>query len=466
MAALTTSLADYVSTTKFESLPPEVVEKCTFLLADTVAVALAGHKAPGVREVRAVALQEKGVSHAAIWGYGDWVPAREASLVNGTMAHALDFDANHDVVDYKACVATIPAAIATAQFMKNQGRTLSGRDFLTAVYTGIELGSRIAVGINPKPCHAFARTVGCFASTISAAKVLGLSPAKIGNALGIAFAETGLGGVTTESPALTKRLGAGIASRAGVWAAFLAEKGFTGQIEIFSGPNGFYQVYFKEEEDAELVVGELGKSFQTFSIAVKPYPCCRYTHSAIDCALTLKEKEGLPLQEIVKITAWVNERDFEIIGGGGIEEHIRILRNPRGVVDAQFSLPYTIALALVIGKPRIRDFKEEALRRPDVLDVANKVEVKLDPVYGKNLGEKRVKIEIETKQGTTLKAAVEAPRPADEEEFLVEKMHDCLIESGLFDDSQLDGLIDVWLHIDELTDVEEAFACLSMETAS
>ena len=462
MAALTASLADYAGNTRFESLPPEVVKKCAFLLADTVAVALAGHKASGVREVRDVALQEKGVGHAAIWGYGDWVPAKEAALVNGTMAHALDFDANHDGVDYKACIGPVPAALATAQFMKIQGRTISGRDLLTAVYTGIELGSRIAVGINPKPFHAFARTVGCFGGTISAAKVLGLSPAKIRNALGVAFAETGLGGVTTESPALTKRLGAGIVSRAGVWAALLAEKGFTGQTEVFSGPNGFYQVYFKEEEDAELVVGELGKSFQTFSVAVKPYPCCRYTHSAIDCALTLKEKEGVALDEVGKITAWVNERDLKEVGGGGNEERIRILRNPRGVVDAQFSLPYTVAVALVNGKPRIRDFKEDALRRPEVLHVANKVEVKLDPIYGKNLGEKRVTIEIETKQGTTLRAAIEAPRPGDEKEALIEKMRDCLTESGLFHGAQLGGIIDVWLHIDKLTDVEEAFTCLSM----
>lgn len=466
MKNLTRLIAEYVEATRYDDLPPEVVKACSFLLADTLSVGLAGYGAPGIPEIRAVTLAEKGVGQATVWGYGDLVPATQAALINGAMAHSWDFDANHDLIGYKACVTVVPAAVATAQLLNGQGVTVTGKNFLTAVHLGMEIGSRIGLGINPKPCHAVARAVGCFGSAVSASKLLGLSVDKIGHALGVAYAETGFGTKTIQAPALTKRLGAGIASRAGVWAALLADKGFTGPNEVFSGSRGFYQIYFGEPEDRDLILRDLGVHYETTTnISVKPYPSCRATHSPIDCALTIKEREKISAEEIDKVVVRVAKTEFEAYGGGGNPERLKALREPCGIVDAQFSIPYTVAVALVNGTVRLGDFTADAFKRERVLEMARKIELALDtqqenrPDDMKMLG--RVVMEVKTKKGQRFEASIDTPKSVNNKERLFEKAYDCLEYSGLFNRKEFDKILDTWLHLAEVDNVNEVFKTLS-----
>lgn len=465
MKTLTRRIAEYVQATRFNDLPSEVSQSCLFFLVDTIAVGLAGYRAPGVSEIRAVTLAERGDGQATVWGYGDWVPAREAALINGAMVHSWDFDANHDLIGYKACVTVVPAAVATAQLLNRRGVKVTGRDFLTAVYLGMEIGSRIGMGINPKPCHAVARAAGCFAGAVSASKILGLSVREIENALGIAYAETGLGTQTIQTPALTKRLGAGIASRAGVWAALLANQGFSGPSEVFSGERGFYQIYYREPGDIERVALDLGVHYETSGVSVKPYPSCRATHSPIQCALAIKRRDRVSAEEVEKVVVWVSKMEFERYGGGGNPERLRILREPRGVVDAQFSIPYTVAVALVNGAVKLNDFTPDGLRREPVLDMASKIEVALDTEQANRPNDqgmlKRVVVQVKTKRGEILQAASDSPKSIDTKEGLLEKAYDCLEYSGLFGRNEYEPMLNGWFHLDSLENVNEAFNTLT-----
>lgn len=461
MKNLTQVIAEYVAGTKYSDMPPEVIRACLFQIVDTIAVGLAGCGAPGVNELKTVAVAEGGARQAGVWGYNDFVPAKEAALVNGAMAHAWDFDANHDTVDYKACVTVVPAAIAASQLVLNElNGSITGKDFVTAVFLGVEIGCRLALGINPKPSHAFARTVGCFASTVTTAKILGLSAAKIRNALGIAFAETGIGGITTQTPSLTKRLGAGIASRAGVWSALLADRGFTGPEEVFSGPSGFYQTYYGEAEDSKRVIYDLGKHYEALNVAIKPYPCCRYTHSAIDGARMLKNEERIQPEEIERVTVWVNQRDFEVVGGGGDEERLQVLRKPRGIVDAQFSIPYAVAVALMNGTVKLEDFTDNALQREQVLELTNKIDVSLDMRQASGTNDKSVKVQVRTRNGQLFETVVDNPQSVDSEEALFEKANNCLVNNQTFAMDNFITAFGTWLHLDEVENISEAFQYL------
>ncbi len=172
--------------------------------------------------------------------HGDKLPASSAALVNATMAHSRELDINDDRIANKTSVAAIPAALATAEKV----RGISGKDLITAVCVGIDLGIRVGLATNPKPVHARFIALGPFGAAIASSKILGLDETGIYNALGTAYCRVTIAGNSTVSPSLTKRLGAGFASNSGVLAALLAAEGFPTSGEVFQGPSGFFQTFY------------------------------------------------------------------------------------------------------------------------------------------------------------------------------------------------------------------------------
>jgi 2-methylcitrate dehydratase PrpD len=175
-----------------------------------------------------------------------------------------------------------------------------------------------------------------------------------------------------------------------VLSARLARHGFTGPATIFEGEGGFFRAYsFGESIDAHAMTRELGRTYSAFGTAIKPYPCCRFGHGAIDLAIMARQ-DGIKANAIARIGVRIYRTDV-----------LTYHNEPKNPVDAQFNLPYMIAVALLRGRVGLEDFTEEAIRAHDVLDLCGKVAVTDDPQFTADYPDiYKVELTIDSRDGS------------------------------------------------------------------
>ena len=400
---ITYGLAQHVVRTSFDDLPEEAVRATKEHILHTLGTALAGSGAPGISMILDLVQECGGCPESTVLVHGIRIPAANAALANSAMAHAQEMDENDDRIAYKSSVAVIPGALAVAEKVGG----VSGKEFITAVCVGVDLGIRIGLATNPKPTHAHAPTLGPFATAAAAAKLLGLGERGVFDALGIAYSRAATSASATVSPSLVKRLSAGFASQGGVIAAQLASKGYPAGGDVFRGRAGFFQTFKHEEGSSESLQDGLGKIFEIVNVGPKPYPSCRYTHAAIDATLAILKEHPLAPEEIEEVKVWIGQRDMLSVGGATQQERQKKQR-PEGVVDAQFSIPYTVAVALVRGRPTLKDFTPESLREARLLEMAQRVSPELNEELDLwPLDVKPQIVEIKSRRGETFRKRME-----------------------------------------------------------
>jgi 2-methylcitrate dehydratase PrpD len=148
--------------------------------------------------------------------------------------------------------------------------------------------------------------------------------------------------------------------------------GITGARHFLEGQYGFFNLYEGGEYDREKLLEDLGNRFEGMKLSIKPYPSCRMTHAAIDAALAIREERGFEPSDIEEIAVRASKMVYDMVGSP-----FAIRENPQ--VDAQFSIPYTVAAALIRGDVFLKDFEESSIRDPRVLACAEKVRVEVDP---------------------------------------------------------------------------------------
>ncbi|MDP2954684.1 MAG: MmgE/PrpD family protein, partial [Chloroflexota bacterium] len=323
----------------------------------------------------------------------------------------------------------VPAALAVAEAKGG----VSGKEFITAVCQGLDVGCRIGLATNPKPSHAGAPAPGYFGSAVACAKVLGLDEEQVLDAMSISYCQLAVGGLSIIAPALTKRLTAGFSARAGAFAATLASRGFPGSRGIFQGERGYFPLYRGREGDLETLTQDLGKRFE-ITHCPKPYPSCRFTQAPIDATFALLKEYKLRPEDIHEVRVYLSGRAIHI--GGGVDGALLSRkRRPLGVVDAQFSAPYTVATAIVKGRVAIADFAPSALSDPVVLAMAERVV----PVLDRKLDDvpdiiTPAVVEIKTRDGRSLERRVDhakgSPQNPMTPEELREKFWGCVAEAA------------------------------------
>lgn len=419
-------VARHIVNTRYEDLPPEAVRATKEHLLDTIGVAVGGSSAPGCKLLLDQMREWGGKEESSVLVYGGKLPAPSAALVNGTMGHARDFDDNHDTIAYKGSVAAVPAALAVAEPLG-----ISGKEFIAAVCLGVDLGCRLGLAIQPKPTHAFARALGCYAAAAAAGKVLSLDQERLLNALGLVHCEVGVAGMSTEAPSLTKRLSVGIAARAGAFGALLAARGYPAGRGLFHGPKGYYCIYERQEGDLAEVVEGLGQRYEVVTLGMKPYPSCRYTHAPVDAALQIMQENGIKPQDVDRVTVKITPRDYLMVGGSGDKNIEETLRHPRGVVDAQFSVFYTVAAAIVKGKVVLEHLTERSLADPEILSMADRITTVPDEgLVARDRDVQPQAVEIVTRAGTSYFKRVDYPKGSPQYPMTTEerknKFWDCI----------------------------------------
>lgn len=229
----------------------------------------------------------------------------------------------------------------------------------------------------------------------------------------------------------------------------------TGAKEVLEGKFGFFQLYEGGAYRRETVLDGLGSFYHIVNLSAKPYPCCRFTHSSIDCALALYKK-GAREEEIDEVVASVPRQHFEMVG-----KPFEIRENPQ--VDAQFSIPYTVATALLKGDVFLDDFNEKAIRSAERLNLAQKVRVLANENVHPRTGP--INLQLKLKDGRTMDSTAEVPRgssknPFSREEFIT-KFRRCAAYSN-FPSERAEKIIMLTNKLTTLPDFRELINWLSV----
>lgn len=398
-------LADFAGGLAGEDLPEPVALAAKENIFDTLICAVAGSSAPAIGELRELAAGWGGAPQASTWVFGDRVPAHHAAWVNGAMAHARDYDDTHDAAVLHAGVSVVPAALAAAQLRGGA----SGADLLAGVAAGLETISRLGVATRVgiiESGYMYTSLFGYFAATAAAARVLGLGRAGFVNALGIAYSQAAGNHQVTRDAALTKRMQPGYAAMSALMSVQLAQRGIRGTQATFEGVDGFFRVYLQNRYDAEVLRDGIGQRYEFTNLSYKPYPCCRFNHCGIEAALDLREALGSRAGAVRRIRVGLNRQAYQAVC-----TPIEVRRSPQTIVQAQFSIPYTVAAALVDGRVGLGHFTDGLQERRDIIELAGKVEPYVDEeierTHGRNVSP--VAVEIELDDGTVLARRVDIP---------------------------------------------------------
>jgi len=361
-------LLEHIAVTRFEDLPSDVVETAKRFILDSIGVTIAGAGAPGCEEIVQLVREWGGKPESTIMSHGGKVPAPWAAMANSTMMHALDFDDTLDESALHAHVSVLPAAMACAE----AAGPVSGRSFINAVVLGVDTLCRLGISTRRPLSWIRTSTCGSFGAAVAAAKTLELNEKKLLHALGVVYSQTSGNAQCLIDGALVKRMQPAFAAKAGVVSAFMSARGITGSRDFLEGQYGFFNLYEGGDYDGRRLLDRLGDRYEGMSLSMKPYPSCRMTHGSIDAALALKREYAIDAGSVEGIVVHVSEMSHNMVG---MPFEIRT----DAQVDAQFSIPYTVSVAMLHGDVSLEDFRDSAIRDKSVKEFSKRITVLADP---------------------------------------------------------------------------------------
>jgi len=377
---LTADLARFCAQLHYEDLSATVRERVRYLLLDHLAVTLRGSILPssiaGYQMLESMAIGS--AKTATILGRQERAEAAWASLVNGIAAHGLEMDDVENSSSLHPGVVVFPAVLALAEQIGSPPA-----DLYSAVIAGYEVTLRVGAALNPASTYerGFHPTAICgtLGAAAASARLLRLSPEQTNMALGIAGSMAAGSMAYLHDGAWTKRLHPGWACHAGIMAARFAAVGFVGPANILESSYGFLYAYSSASDLSQLVHQEEDE-FAIMQVSIKPYACCRYMHGPIDCLFEIMHSYHPNPEHIELVRCGV------LTGGRGlIADPIDLKRQPKNVVEAQFSMPFGAAIALLTGTAGLSVFTNEWIHDSKVQELMQRVEcyssLELDEYY-------------------------------------------------------------------------------------
>lgn len=357
-------------------LPYEVLADTKLRLLDTLGLILGAADTPIGHAVRTAALEMGSGSEAFSLGTGDALPAGLAALIDGTLAHAADFDDTHDLSVVHPSAAIVPMALALGQ-----ARKLTGLQVLNAIAIGNEINCRIGSGApGGFHSHGFHPTsvVGTLAVAITATVLTGGTAAQAVHAAGIAGSQAAGLMEAFADGTWSKTLHPGWACHAGMAAAALARAGFTGPASILEGRFGLYRSHVQDTGypfDLDAVTDGLGTRWTMLDCSFKPYPCAHAIHPFVDAALAIHQRDGVQADRITAIRALVGPTYQPLIC-----EPMQAKRAPLTPTHARASLPYAVCVALHRGALGPDDYAEDRISDATVRSLAERFTYATDEV--------------------------------------------------------------------------------------
>jgi 2-methylcitrate dehydratase PrpD len=400
--SVTAQLATFVIDTVFADVPSQAYARAKEAMLDGLGCALVGSPTPSGKLIMQYVRERSETPRVAVIGSGFKTSAPLAALANATMAHALDFDDVNWSMSGHPTVPLLPAVLALGQELH-----ASGQAVLLAYTLGFEVETKIGLGVNPRHYdlgwHATS-TLGTLGAAAACAKLLRLDVEKTRMAFGIAASTAA--GLRQNFGTMTKPLHPGQAAMNGVTAAQLAQLGWTADANILEAPYGFCQLYAGPNQyNLDHIVKRLGNPFDllTTGVVIKQYPCCAFTHRALDGVLTLVQQHQLRADDVVGIECQVGRPTQEVL----------IHTRPQTGLEGKFSMQYCMAAALLDKRIGLLSFSDEKVRRPAAQQLLERVTVTLHPEarrHGTTGEELPVAVTVTLKDGRTLSAQIQYPK--------------------------------------------------------
>jgi 2-methylcitrate dehydratase PrpD len=289
-----------------------------------------------------------------------------AAFANGAMAHAIDFEDTHDATLVHPHATVVPAALAIAEYLGG----VSGSEFLTAVAIGADLSCRLALGLTEsveKRGYYFIPMLGAYGAAAAAAKLLGLDESQIEQSLALASCQAVYSdALVSYPPSHLRAVRDAFGAKAGVTAALLARSGLQAFASPIEGPGGLYANYARGKYDEARLLDGLGRTFEGSNVSFKPWPSCRGTHAHVEAAIELRRRHAISRDNIESIDVKVSPF-FEVLC-----EPQAVKRRPKTAIDAKFSIPFTVAVALESGTVRLEDFDTLKMNDPALHRLADR----------------------------------------------------------------------------------------------
>ena len=444
---VTEQLAAFTVNTTWADIPPQACDKAKEAMLDGLGCALVGSPTPTGKLIMHYVRERGGHPRAAVIGGGFKTSAPLAALANGTVAHALDFDDVNWSMSGHPTVPLLPALLALGQEVQ-----ASGREVLLAYALGFEVEAKIGRGVNPHHYdlgwHATS-TLGTLGAAAGCAKLLQLDVPQTQTALGIGASTAA--GLRQNFGTMTKPLHPGQAAMNGVNAALLAQLGWTAERDILEAPYGFCQLYAGAGHyDLDRIVKQLGDPYELIAtgVAIKQYPCCAFTHRALDGLLALVQQHKPSVEDVVAVECFVGRPTAEVL----------IHARPQTGLEGKFSMQYCLAAALLDRRIGLLSFSDEKVRRPAAQQLCERVTMRVhaeaqhQPTGGEELP---VTVKLSLRDGRVLSTEVQHAKghPADPLPTLAleEKFEDCAF--GILERPGIRAVIELVRGLEHVEDV-------------
>ncbi|KPU61183.1 mmgE/PrpD family protein [Pseudomonas fluorescens] len=388
-------LAQFCVDTRFEDLPPALVEQARRHILDTFGATLAGADSEVAKTARQVFEDETG--DTLVWSTGQRVGAAQAAMLNGIAAHALELD-DTGGCDHSGAVV-LPAVMAAVSMA---GQPVSGREFITAVVIGYEVGRRVLEACGGYSAHNGAgwhstATCGVFGAAAASARIFRLNAGQTLSALGIAGSFSGGLWAFIHDGSQSKKLHSGRAAEGGLLAARFAQQGISGPARLFEDVwGGFLHTLAAATSTPEALDADLGTVWKLARCSIKPYASCRGTHSAIDALGLLLDQLNVPVDQVEDIQVSLCGFLRDMCGGQDVGT----------LAAAQMSLAYALAARLVHGHCRLQAYDDVARNDPRIVQWMSRIRLEVDPQLSED-GEPVVT--LRTVDGRQASLCVEVP---------------------------------------------------------
>jgi 2-methylcitrate dehydratase len=450
-------ISEFAVKLTFEDLPKEVVETTKKFIYDSIACAYGGYHTKDVNILHDIYKEMAGKEEATIIGFGDKMPAVNATLVNSLMIRALDYNDIYWQEDPSHPSDIIPAALAAGEMVN-----ASMKDVIVAIVLAYEFEMRLCKfavpGVRERKWHH--ATLTQFVSPIVAGKMLGLNVDQMVNAIGINGSHNHtIGSPTAGKLTMMKNTVDPMAVQSGVFAALMAQKGYTGTEAVFEGKEGFMDTFLgwnvaeQKVEPVEMkgrdsvdqwkwnvdeLLEGLGESYKIMECGMKAFPTEALTHTHITATLKVMKNNNLNYDDIEEIKITTIAKAVDIL----FDPH---KYRPESRETADHSLPYCIAAAVVDKKITTASFSEEKMKDPKIWDIIDKIKGEASVEFEKMFPEKQPsRATITTKDGKVYSEYLEYPKGDPREPMTIEDI-----------DNKFSGLAEGTLSEERQTEIKE-----------
>lgn len=391
-------LATFAAQLRWDDVPEPVQRKAEDLWVDWFGSVLAGQNARPVHSIARFALsQGPAQGPCEVIGQSATTSPMMAALANAAAAHVAEQDDVHNGSVFHPAAVVFPPALAVAQSLG-----ASGAQLMAACVAGYEVGIRVGEFLGRSHYKIFhtTGTAGTLAAAAAVGNLLGLTPAQMQHALGSAGTQAAGLWEFLRTAADSKQLHTAHAASAGLMAAYLAQDGFTGAQDIFTGPQGLAAGMSTDANPARLTDG-LGTRWATAETSFKWHASCRHTHPAADALLQVMQHNHLQPADLAQVTCHVHQGAIDVLGP---------VVQPSTVHQSKFSMGTVLALAARFGHAGLTEFDSHFLA-PDTVALREKVRMVLDSEVDTAYPQRWIgKVTVQTTDGRTLHGRVDEPK--------------------------------------------------------